>query len=257
MKSTEGPLSHVALCVLSYDGSSALWEPCIRSLREAWPDCPLQLYLLTNFRKYEGDPGVITLDIGTDVDWSTNVLKALPRIPQKYVLFTFDDFILRAVDSAAVRRYLETAVRSNWPYLTLYPNNYRREEVAPGVRRIAEAGIYRCTLVYGLIQKDLLMRLLCPGESAWQFEIESGRRARDVPLYSVDKPVFRHHHLLRKGVWMRPAYEIVSRRYKLDAGRPVESHFACILRESKEWLFRKYHRWAPPSWVEAMDSRRK
>jgi len=257
MASRSSLASRVAICVLSYDGASDLWAPWFDAFAEAWPDCPLPLYLLTNHKHFETAHRVETLAIGEDRDWSSNLLAALDRIDQDYVLFSFDDFIPRSIDRTRVLHFLSRAVENDWPYLTLYPNNYRTAKVEPGVRRIAEKGIYRCTLVYGLFRKQTVRELLIPGENAWEFEIESGKRARGIPLFSIDQPVFRHYHLLRKGKWMRPGYPIIARKYPLDTSRPVETRMGYALREAKEWLFRKYHRWIPPHLIERLESRRR
>lgn len=247
----------VAICILSFDGASDLWNPFFDAFAESWPDCPLPVYLVTNHKTYESVYNIVSLPIGQDVDWSTNLLAALDMISQTRVLFIFDDFMPRAIDTHAVMDHIKTAQAHDWPYLTLYPNNYRREVVAPGIRRIADAGVYRCTLVYGLFHKDALSSLLVPGENAWEFEIESGRRTDTMPLYSIDKPVFQHYHLLRKGMWMRQGYNQVVGRYDFEVDRPVESYLAMVRRETKEWLFRTYHRWVSPSLIEKLEKRRR
>jgi len=251
----QGPST--AICVVSYDGGEDLWRPFFDAFHAAWPDCPLPLYLVTNHKTYADTGYVTSLKTGEDIDWSTNMLKALDLIPHDRVLFIFDDFLPRHIDGAGVLQHIATATAQDWPYLTLYPNNYRRAQVSRDIQQIAEQGVYRCTLVYGLFRKDYLAALLKPGENAWEFEIESGKRARGTPLYSVSKPLFKHYHLLRKGMWMRPGYPKVAQSYPLDTTRPVESIPAYIKREIKEWLFRKYHRLMPPALIERRESRRK
>lgn len=246
----------VAVCVVSFDGSCDLWPPFFDTLDAAWPDCSLPLYLVSNFKTYDGPHDVRTLAIGEDRDWSSNILKALEGIKERHVLFIFDDFMMRSIDVERLTYYLGRAVQNDWPYLTLHPNNYMKERIEPGIRRISEHGVYRCTLVYGIFRKDALSTLLKPGENAWEFEIESGVRARGMPLYSVDRKIFRHYHLLRKGVWMRPGYPKFATRYALNASRPVESFAGYIQREFKEWLFRKYHRVMPGQLIERRETRR-
>lgn len=246
-----------AVCVVSFDGSSDLWPPFFDALADCWPDNPLPVYLMTNYKTYKGPHNVRTLATGEDLDWSSNLLAALERIEERHILFIFDDFLLRRIDVARLRHFLGRALDGDWPYLTLHPNNYREGRVEPGVRRISEHGVYRCTLVYGIFRKDILAELLVPGENAWQFEIESGIRARGLPLYSVNKRIFRHYHLLRKGKWMRPGYPIlVKNNYELNTDRPVESYFGYLGRETKEWVFRKYHRLMPGWLIERHERRR-
>lgn len=246
----------VAICVLSFDGSSDLWPPFFDGLAKAWPGAPLPVYLLTNHKTYEGPHNVNTLAVGDDIDWSSNLLKALQGIEERHILFIFDDFILRSIDVLRLTHYLERVVENDWLYLTLHPNNYIKDQVEPGIRQISEHGVYRCTLVYGIFRKDVLADLLVPGESAWEFEIESGVRACGLPLYTVEKRIFRHYHLLRKGKWMRPGYQKLVKLYDLNRSRPAESLLGYLLRETKEWLFRKYHRFLPGKLIERRESRR-
>ena len=246
-----------ALCVLSFDGASDLWHPFFDGLKSAWPDLDLPIYLVTNYKEYAGAYSVTTLAIGEDVDWSSNLLRALKRIKERHILFIFDDFVLRSANNSKIRQYLDQAIANDWPYLTLHPNNYMTEKVAPGVRAISEYGIYRCTLVYGIFRKDILREVLEPGENAWEFEIESGARLRGVPLRSADAKVFRHYHLLRKGTGLRPGYPVLAKRYDLRCDRPVESRIEYAVREIKEWIFRCYHRTLPPRWIEWRENRRR
>lgn len=248
---------HAAICVVSYDGGEDLWQPFFDAFHDAWPDCPLPLFLVTNNKIYHDTKTVTSLQTGEDIDWSTNMIKALEMIPQERVLFIFDDFLPRTINVDRILQHIDTAVSRDWDYLTLYPNNYRRERVADGIQQIAEHGIYRCTLVYGLFRKRFLLEILKAGENAWEFEIEGGKRARGTQLFSISRPVFKHYHLLRKGTWMRPGYPIVASAYPLADNRPVETVPAYIQREVKEWLFRKYHRWMPPKYIERREKRRK
>lgn len=252
-----GHLTNAAVCVLSFDGASDLWEPMFDALEANWPQRGVPTYLLTNFKQYSGPHDVKTLAIGEDVDWSSNLLLALEQIPEEHILFIFDDFIPREIDVARLEHFMGLAVKNRWGYLTLHPNNYLEERVSEGVRRISEHGVYRCTLLYGIFRKDLLIDLLEPGESAWDFEIESGIRARGKNLLSIERKVFRHYHLLRKGVWMRPGYPKLARKYALDDSRPVESFFGYLRRETKEWVFRTYHRTMPGKLIEQFEARRR
>ncbi|WP_371396493.1 hypothetical protein [Fretibacter rubidus] len=245
----------IAICVLSYDGSSDLWDPFFDYFDRAWPNCPLPLYLLTNFKDYDRDGRVTTIKVGEDVDWSSNMLRGLPEIPQERILFIFDDFFVRKVNIERLTHAITLADKHDWPYITMHPNNYQTDRVAPGVKKISETGIYRCTLVYGLFKKDTLLSLLKAGESAWDFEIESGKRARGIDLYSVDKKVFKDYHLLRKGFWMRRGYSTLNKEYEFK-DRPVETHFNFLVRETKEFLFRLYHRTVPPTIIERKEKRR-
>ncbi|MGH1331517.1 MAG: hypothetical protein ACRBBK_11605 [Paracoccaceae bacterium] len=246
-----------AICVLSYDGASDLWAPFFDGLMSAWPNLTLPVYLLTNHKQYDGPHNVRSLAVGEDRDWSSNLIKALDGIQERHILFIFDDFFIRKVDVLQADHFIKRCTQEGWGYLTLHPNNYIEKRLEQGIRQISEHGVYRCTLVYGIFRKDVLENLLKPGESAWDFEIESGIRARGLPLYSVEKRIFRHYHLLRKGKWMRPGFPALAAKYDLDRSRPVETNFDYLLREAKEWVFRKYHKLLPGKMIERRENRRK
>ncbi|MEO9470561.1 hypothetical protein [Parasphingorhabdus sp.] len=247
---------NIAICILSFDGFSDLWAPFFQQFFETWPDCPYSLYLLANHKTLDDDR-VTTICIGDDIDWSTNLQTALPHIKEERVLFIFDDFFLVNLDVKQLQMHFEQAERHDWPYLTLYPNNYREETVDRDVRRINKSGIYCCTLVYGLIRKDYLSRLLKKGETAWEFEINVGQRVGAERLLSADRQIFWHRHLLRKGVWMRPGYNLMKQKnYPIDPSRPVETRWAFMVRETKEFLFRQYHRRLPPALITRLERRR-
>lgn len=246
-----------AICILSFDGASELWLPFFDHFFAAWPNCPYPVYLLTNYKTFDHS-NVTSVQIGDDVDWSSNLRAGLNLIPEKRILFIFDDFLPLQIDTSTAETHITQAVDSDWPYLTLYPNNYRIKKIAPNISEISENGIYRCTLVYGLIRKDFLLELLVDGENAWEFELRGGLRARGTKLLSVDKKIFRHHHLLRKGVWMRPGYKhLIHGNYSINSTRPVESFVAFLIRETKEFLFRQYHRRMPTKMIERLEHRRK
>lgn len=247
---------NVAVCVLSFDGFSDLWKPFFDHFYSAWSQCPYPVYLVANHKTFD-HPQVTTVLTGCDIDWSTNLRTAVTSIPEERILFLFDDWLPIEIDGRSAQFHIEQAVANDWPYLTLYPNNYRTRKVAPDISEISKDGIYRCTLLDGLIRKDFLLDLLIDGENAWEFELRGGQRARETVLYSVDKRIFRHHHLIRKGVWMRRGYQyLMKRRYVINQDRPVETFPAFLLREGKEFLFRQYHRRTPPKLIEYLESRR-
>jgi len=246
----------VAICVLSFDGASELWQPFFDHFFQAWDNCPYNVYLLTNYIEF-GHSKVTSVPIGEDVDWSSNLRKGLSIISEERILFIFDDFLLLKIDTSAAQKHISQFVKNDWPYLTLYPNNHRVKNITPNISRISEDGVYRCTLVYGLIKKNFLKNLLVDGESAWEFEINGGKRTNRTTLLSVDKKIFTHHHLLRKGVWMRPGYlRLKKMNYLLDTSRKVETFFEYLARETKEFIFRLYHRNMPRKLIEKLERRR-
>ena len=55
----------IAFVVSSCDKYYFLWDPFFKTLEKYWPDCPFQLYLITNSLDYQNEK-VKTLNIGED-----------------------------------------------------------------------------------------------------------------------------------------------------------------------------------------------
>src|SRR5438552_6055487 len=80
----------VSILVVSCDAYQDLWGIFFRCLFSYWPDCPFPIYLGSNFRRYP-DERVRTIQIGSDVDYSSNLLKMLARIPSEWVVLWIED----------------------------------------------------------------------------------------------------------------------------------------------------------------------
>jgi hypothetical protein len=78
-------------------------------------------------------------------------------------------------------------------------------EVYPGM-------LYRSTCVYALWKRETLLRLLVPGENAWQFEINGSKRSDEYHgFYVVNKSIFRLIHLVVKGKLLRHQFRKIKR----------------------------------------------
>jgi hypothetical protein len=199
-----GTLDHkVSVLVLSFDGFSELWPPFFDSFFSVWRDCPFQVNLLTNSKSFD-HPKVNSLQVGADVSWSDNLIKALSIIQNDYVLLFYEDAFLTGIDETHLKKAIHYCTTNNLDSLLLRLSEFRgKKKVESDIYRVNRAAPYRNSLFVNLIKRTVLLDILKPGENAWQFEIIGNDRSRKYDFYSLSKKIFKYDHAIVKGKWLR------------------------------------------------------
>jgi hypothetical protein len=197
------PRGKLAILISTFDKASDLWRPLQETYERFWPDNPYRVYLATN----ELDPNlpqITALRIGAETCWSDNVLRCLARIDEPYVLLTFEDlFLVGRVDTKRIERLLALALDRGMSYLGLHPSPRPTEPFDGDVGRLSERSLYRASTVWSLWKKEVLLDLLRPTESAWQFERNATlRSAADPAFYRVYVGPIPHVNGVVKGLWV-------------------------------------------------------
>lgn len=226
----------LAVVVLSCDKYGDVWNPFFTLFFRYWPDCPFDIFLVTNFLSYN-DPRVKTISVGEDVDWSTNVRAALQKIPHRYLMILMEDYLLTTqVDTVAIGRLLDYMRNHQTGYLRLFPS--------PGPARVTdmvddlEIGViepgepYRVSLQAAIWDKQIVEELIVIGESAWDFEIQGTERSSRLnsPFLSIARSAFDRLPFsyfctgVVKGYWLREAVDLCRRQGIIidTRARPVE-----------------------------------
>lgn len=192
------------LLVSSCDGYSDLWRPYFNLIASYWPDCPFSKALITE-ALCPPLPGVSCLGLGRGRDWSSLLLDALSRIETPYVLFTLEDFFLRsAVDNNRMVRLLQDCLNDNLAMLRLVPRPGPDGLVAGKEYGEVPAGApYRVSTQAAFWKREVLIKLLRAGESAWEFEVNGSARSAGCPgFFAVKKPALTYwHHVVERGKW--------------------------------------------------------
>lgn len=210
-----------SILVASCDHYSDLWDPFFYEFSAHWKDCPFPVYLGSNTQSTNAD-GVKTILTGSDVDYSSNLLLMLEKIESPWILFWIDDrFLGNDVHTADFVNLLEFAQKNPVGYVKLnasFPYAHQ-DDVGAGFGRLSKAIDYLACLSICLWKKDLLMRLLKHGETAWEFEKNASARARAVEedfyalAYSQKKiPLFVDHHILIKSRIRRSQLDYLAKR---------------------------------------------
>ena len=197
------------ILIPSCDGYSDLWLPFLNLWQRHWPDCPFKLYL--GAEKAECSfPGVSVVRAPLGAKWSDCLHAFLDQTSSDFVLLCLEDFFLRQrVSTARVLTLFEQLQRSHGHCMRLVPRPppawRNRLPGAAGIGLLPPGAAYRVSTQAAIWRRDSLVKLLQPGDSAWQFELESGARAdRLFPdgFFGVYRSALPYgHHVVERGKW--------------------------------------------------------
>jgi hypothetical protein len=225
------------IVVPSCDGYSDLWQGLKNSFDKFWPDCPFELYLVSN--ETAGLEGFRNIRVGRDLGWSANLKKALQSIEAEYVLLWIDDlYIVEALNNRRIVSLVEHAMCGKYDYLRLNPvpppPNAELVAANVSVGRLPEGDLYRASTICSLWRREVLSDLLDPVESAWEFEHSGSERSgKYAKFYASSIKNLRVANTIVKGVW-DPAALILVKELGLVAGpgtRPV-------MKKPQAWMNR-------------------
>jgi hypothetical protein len=225
-------MNRLTILVSSCDDFSDCWGPYCHGLEKYWPDCPYDVFIVTN-DKDVADCRAKALRVGDDKGWSANTMEALRRISSPYVFYTHEDFwISKPVDTHVIEDYLDIMERDKADYVRLYPapppDNDFPDDWRLGTLSVGAS--YRTALQVALWRKTVLEELIVPGEDPWQFELQGTPRSRKYgERFLCVKPFFdqnneRYHYgveyvctAINKGRWSKAA-----KKYALKEGLAID-----------------------------------
>jgi hypothetical protein len=253
-------LNKVALLVISCDKYSDLWPIYFGSLFKYWPNCPLKIYLGSNYKIYD-NKDVTMINIGEDCDYSSNLKAMISQIEEEYVITTVEDMFLSSpVDEEHLFSYFQELFDNKGVYLKLlytYPVGYDKD-VSKRTASMTSNLRYRLGMGTSLWNKKVLNENLVPGMSAWDME-KDGKFGRDIPsgdVYAINyhfsgKDPFPYVHGVIKGAWIRKAIpwlldegyqDLLPNRQKMSWSRTLYTWMFGVLMA----IFRKIeYKWRP------------
>lgn len=208
-----------AILVVSCDKYSDLWNPFFKSFFRFWPDCPFNIYLLTNY-EFVDIPQVKNLLIGDDISWSDNLYKGVNKLKEDYIfLFLEDLFLIDFIETNKILNIFTWILEPNANYVRINPSATKADKKFNDLVGIISKGtLYRKSTVLSVWKKDILLNLLKTGETAWDFEIDGSLRS-DVyeGFYATWGKYFSILNTVTKGKWQRSAIrKLNSIRIEID-----------------------------------------
>ena len=204
--------SSVALVVSSCDAFFDAWRPFHAFWEMFWPDCPLDVFLLTNELEVRS-PRIRSLAVGADRGWSSNLLGALEKIAHPYVLYLQEDYFFTApVDSAQLARDFAEVIESGAEALCFRARSEPDSGFQPlndrfGIVPLDSDGRTRCQVT--LWKRSALQSILRRDETAWNFEARGSARTQEMQILSYRKrentPLPYLMSAISRGLWMPDA----------------------------------------------------
>ena len=202
----------VALLVSSCDAFFDAWKPFARFFEKFWDDCPLSCFLLSNRLAVHSDRWQ-SLAVGPDRGWSSNLLAALERIPQRYVLYFQEDYFLTApVGRGLLAEDCAQVLARGADSLCFRARSEPDRGTEPlndrfGIAPLTSDGRTRCQVT--LWKKSALQTILRVGETAWDFEAHGSVRTQEMEILTYlrreNSPVPYLMSAISRGLWMPAA----------------------------------------------------
>ena len=243
----------LTVVVDSFDGYSDLW-PCFFSVfQKHWGDCPYEIKLIANHRKFDG---IDAINVGDETCWSDRTLKAIERIETKYVLLLLEDYLLgKAVDNRDVNNALTFMEKEHAKYLRLTNIPKSRFNNQDSIFPLYADEEYAINLQASIWEKEFLIDALkkYPG-NAWEFEIgflksavTAEHRALEGCYGLAEDPLYIRNGVL-KGKWFPKEIRYFTRlgidiqwqkRGKLSLIQTVKYESAVWLKSKLSYKMRK------------------
>lgn len=229
-----------SIIVSSCDAYSDLWTPFFNSFFKYWGDCPYPIYLLTEEKDCTVE-NVKTIKAGKSTNWSDRLIIATQELKSERVLLILEDFFLRSkVNSSSVSDLLDLSLKENIPMLRLIPRPSpdSNNKVYKGLGIINPGSKFRVSTQSAIWNSDVLLDLLEPDESIWEFEHKGSIRSEKYKnFYSVFKPVLTYrHHVVERGKWF--PWEALY-FYLKGIGVDLSSRKIMSTFETLRWLLQK------------------
>lgn len=221
-------LENFAMVVVSCDAYTELGKTFfdLQNKYMGWFDAPR--YFI-NESKPVDFPGVRTIHVGTDVDWSGKMLRALEQIPEKYILFMLEDyFIGREVSREHICQAVQTMKEHDLRYyrITSIPPSRKSSKLGAHLADIPSDLRYGVNLQAAIFRKSYLAEICGgPDRSAWETETDllkfvTDKYEYDLPGCVLDKRnIIDVHNGVIKGKWVPGTVKYFQKRgYVIDLG---------------------------------------
>lgn len=215
-------MKNMAILVCSCDKYEDVWNPMFEMFYKFWPDCPYDVYLLTNQKNYQHKK-VKTISTGDDVTWSKAFRRALQSIKEKYVLIIMEDYILRSkVRNSDFEIALEYMESHCVDYFRTFPAPRPTVEIGMcgdfKIGEIETEAPYRVSLQSAIWKREYVLSIIDDKDSAWQFEhLGSKRSSKDgsyfVSVWDKTPRLMLDYYCtgVIQGYWVKEAVDLCNR----------------------------------------------
>jgi len=197
----------ITIIVSSCDAYADCWDPFFQLFARYWPRVTAPVILITDTKDYASPQmGMRTFRAAEGQGsrrhpWAWNLRRCLESLDTGLILYLQEDYFLNApVDANQIMEFADHMVERSWTHestmhIGLCPRGshgpFHLTEY-PLLWEVDRQARYRFSLQPGLWSRQELLRLLKPGDTAWDFEEKSHKRARRMPgrVLTVNRHIF-------------------------------------------------------------------
>lgn len=242
-----------SVLVLSCDKYSWLWQAFFERFNKFWPEKDVKINLLTNHKKCDL-PNVNTIDIGEDVDWSTNLLRGIQKINERYIFITFEDvYLCNNVDTTFFDDLKKFIHENNVEYLNTKANpRPKTYGSSQKIVRLKQGMHYRASLANAFWRKDVLLSILREGETPWEFEHNGTARSNKYErFYGTTIPLLSFDHIVVGGRLTRKSSRLLDVQGAASGlGIPVMSNIENAFFNLSVLRNKYFSKFVPTSWQQ-------
>lgn len=174
----------LAIVVVGFDGYSDLWDDFFGLINNYWKDCPFNIYLISNTKKYTKN-NVKTFTTIPDAEWSLKVRTAINSIEEEYFLLLLEDFFFSSpVNNQEINSIVNFIVENNIQYVKLpYKGQYNKFKRKKYKNENQYFAIYQdekycISLLPGIWNKNFLKEKVGDGNyRPWKFEVDRNKES--------------------------------------------------------------------------------
>lgn len=161
-----------------FDGYKDLWPDFINLFKRHWPDCPFELFIVSNVDESYDIDGIKVLSAGHDAEYSRKIQYALKNIDSDYYLVLLEDFFFsQRVDTNlffSLLKYIEdNQIRYYAMPMVGFLHNYKGKKNSnrPGERFLSERAEYTLNCQPSIWKREYLTECIgTENYNAWVFE---------------------------------------------------------------------------------------
>lgn len=174
--------------------------------KKFWPDCPYDVVVVGQKKLIRDMPCELIYVGGESIDFGQRMSDFLENhYDEDLLLLVMMDYILkRRADQRIIGKAEQFCQQEEFGHVRLrpYPHPQKSFKEDSDFGEIELGSRYSLSLQPGIWEKDILLGLLKPGESAHHTETRGStrtRRAGDKRFLSTMEHVYMHHNYFRRG----------------------------------------------------------
>lgn len=234
-----------AIFIAARDNYSDTWDIFFLLFFRYWPDCPFQIYLVSEKKIYQDDR-IININVKEDVgtlwekQWAGRMKYVLKKINKPYLIFFHTDYLLtNKVDTDRILKFVDIIKdeKKNIGYIRLNPSPPPRLEYIKDktLGIISKTDNYAISMQVTLWKTKFFEKLLIDGYSPVDLEIICSKMSVNMSelFLSVKsgKTAISYLNGIKKGVWSYDSIRFIKKEKKdLILKRGVEKYRDYILR---------------------------